>query len=329
MKYGVREIANVTFKAKADTSIGTATFKKGQPVLYMDSATTSTLEGAATSVYAQGGRGNTRLVTWEGEKTLTFNVTDALISPISFAMLSGAGVIRGEGDEMTHVHMTTAAVIDLKKEIDLSEVVGNADIDVDGPFFIMGVEKDGSITGEVLKATAEKKKFIIDVDDSVDDSDVVGKNVLIDYYILKKSKNVAELQIDAEHFAGSYYVEADTLWRAQDDGQDYPANITLPNVKIQSNFTFTMASTGDPSTFDFVMDAMPGYTLFDKTKKVLCVIQVVEDIDVTATSWSSVMDHKDKATDDKIIKDDEDGSVPMDSSDWTVTTAPSDEEDEP
>lgn len=324
MKYGVREIANVTFKAKADTNIGTATFKKGQPVLYMDSATTSTLEGAATSVYAQGGRGNTRLVTWEGEKTLTFNVTDALISPISFAMLSGAGVIRGKNNEMTHVHMTTAAVIDLKKEIDLTEVVGTADIDVDGPFFIMGVEKDGSITGEVLKATADKKKF------TVDGTDVEGRNVLIDYYILKKSKDVAELQIDAEHFAGSYYVEADTLWRAQDDGKDYPANITLPNVKIQSNFTFTMASTGDPSTFDFVMDAMPGYTLFDRTKKVLCVIQVVEDIDELVTSWSSVMDHKDKTTDDKIIKDDEDGSVPMDSSDWTVTTAPAeDEEDEP
>ena len=62
MKFGVREIANVVFKAKADTTIGTSTFKKGQPVLYIDSATTSTIEGAATTVYAQGGRGNTRLI---------------------------------------------------------------------------------------------------------------------------------------------------------------------------------------------------------------------------------------------------------------------------
>ncbi len=41
---------------------------QGQPVLYIDSAKTSTLEGAGTSVYAQGGRGNARLVTWEGEE---------------------------------------------------------------------------------------------------------------------------------------------------------------------------------------------------------------------------------------------------------------------
>ena len=77
MKFGVREICNVVFKAKADTKIGTSTFKKGQPVLYIDSAKTSTIEGAATTVYAQGGRGNTRLIAWEGEKTLTFTVEDA------------------------------------------------------------------------------------------------------------------------------------------------------------------------------------------------------------------------------------------------------------
>lgn len=66
MKFGSREICNVTFRAKAAQKIGNAEFKAGQPVLYIDSAKTSTLEGAATSVYATGGRGNTRLVTWEG-----------------------------------------------------------------------------------------------------------------------------------------------------------------------------------------------------------------------------------------------------------------------
>ena len=41
MKFGVREICDVVFKAKADTRIGTQEFKKGQPVLYIDSAKTS------------------------------------------------------------------------------------------------------------------------------------------------------------------------------------------------------------------------------------------------------------------------------------------------
>lgn len=54
MKFGSREICDVVFKAKADMAIGTTTFKAGQPVLYIDSAKTSTLEGASTTVYAQG-----------------------------------------------------------------------------------------------------------------------------------------------------------------------------------------------------------------------------------------------------------------------------------
>lgn len=66
MKFGVREIANVVFRAKARQTIGSTTFEKGQPVLYIDTAKTSTMEGAATTVYATGGRGNTQLIAWEG-----------------------------------------------------------------------------------------------------------------------------------------------------------------------------------------------------------------------------------------------------------------------
>jgi hypothetical protein len=57
-----------------------------------------------------------------------------------------------------------------------------------------------------------------------------------------------------------------------------PAEFVIPNGKVQSNFTFSMASSGDPSTFSFVVDAFPAYTKFGD-KKVLAVIQVIEDTD--------------------------------------------------
>jgi hypothetical protein len=56
-----------------------------------------------------------------------------------------------------------------------------------------------------------------------------------------------------------------------------PAEFIIPNCKIQSNFTFSMASSGDPSTFTFTIDAFPDYTRFDKTKKVLAAIQIVTE----------------------------------------------------
>ena len=113
MKFGVREICDVTFKALQSGYLGSMPVQPGQPVLYIDSAKTSTIEGAATTVYAQGGKGNARLVAWEGEKTLTFTVEDALLSPIGFAILSGAGLYDiNKLKQTAMVHCTAVTTLD-------------------------------------------------------------------------------------------------------------------------------------------------------------------------------------------------------------------------
>lgn len=313
MKFGVRECANIVFRAKQETAIGTKTFHKGQPVLYIDTATTSSLEQASSSVYAQGGRGNARLIAWEGDKTLTFTVTDALISPVSLSMLTGAGLVK-EGGKQVHVHATTYATmtisgttgtIDLTKALlDYGKVTGTGAVTVDAgtdaPLFLMEVEDDGSITGDIITgavtysapSTENGNKAVLTITNPKENATTAvskSMNVLVDYYVIKNSDKVSEIQITPYDFAGYYYVEADTLFRSQADGKDMPANLTFPNVKLQSGFTITMAGTGDPSTFDFTMDAFPGYTYFDLTKKVLCVIQIVEDSESASAVADSVM----------------------------------------
>ena len=295
MKFGVREICEVVLKAKAKQTIGNKTFYKGEPVIYFDTLKTSSLEGAATTVYAQGGRGNSRLVAWEGERTLTFTMEDALISPAGFMILSGAGLIEGTAEKPIQVHVseTTDAVtyvaatddVAAKAVITLKEtpsVVAGASI------YVM-VMKDGEVVTEPFLAKAGTGKTVeigeglikgyvpTDLDqyfkdDGVDGSEVV---VMVDYYT-DKSKGAQQIEITPDKFGGNFYLEASTLFR-QTNGVDMPAEFIIPNCKIQSNFTFTMASSGDPSTFTFTMDAFPDYTRFDNTKKVLAAIQVIED----------------------------------------------------
>ena len=125
----------------------------------------------------------------------------------------------------------------------------------EAPLYIIKTEADGTLTNAYIKASAVADDGTITLASDADITD--GEVVMVDFYVTTTSA-VYEAQIDAENFAGYYYVEADTLFRRQDTGKDMPAVITLPNVKIQSNFTFTMASSGDPSTFTFTMDAMPG-----------------------------------------------------------------------
>ena len=317
MKFGVREIANVVFKAKNDQKIGPYTFKEGQPVFYLDTAKTSSMEGAATTVYATGGRGNTRLIAWEGEKTLTFTVEDALLSPISFAMLSGAGLVKAasNSDSIIHFHQTTRATIDASGNINLFDALENTTANNEticstAPIYIMKIDDTGDLTGEIYSdyavgttstSTLTSGKYLTYNGSGTAPS---GGTVMVDYYVKKKANTTSELQIDAGNFAGYYYVEADTLFRRQSDGKDLPANLTFPNVKIQSNFTFSLSGTGDPSTFTFTMDALPGYTYFDKTREVLCVIQVVEDQNNASKEIQPVMPHNTALEhNDKVISD--------------------------
>ena len=302
MKFGVREICDVVLKAKANQKVGNRIFYKNEPVIYFDTLKTSSMEGAATTVYAQGGRGNSRLVAWEGERTITFSMEDALISPQGFMILSGAGLVEaGEVDPRTGKKKTikvhTTEQTDLVKvteegvEITL-QTAPYVPNDSEEDFIYVMVLENGEVAtepfipsaveGNVLKlvsAWTDEKRT--DANHQARGNDLSpfynGCIVLVDYYV-ERASMAQEISITPDKFGGNYYLEASTLFRST-DGVDMPAEFIIPNCKIQSNFTFTMASSGDPSTFNFTMDAFPDYTRFDKTKKVLAAIQIIESSD--------------------------------------------------
>ncbi len=319
MKFGVREICDVVLKAKARQEIGNKTFYKNEPVIYFDTLKTSSMEGAATTVYAQGGRGNARLVAWEGERTVTFTMEDALISPEGFMILSGAGLVEAgtvtdaDGKEITttikqHVTQTidkqyvASSATELEIPVDNEVYYGEADSDEDYVYvFLM---KEGEIISEPYIAHKEAdntdpKKIIVKGFTRDDGNYTIPSlatefekfdAVMVDYYTERKS-GAKQIEITADKFGGNYYLEASTLFRDQ-NGVDMPAEFIIPNCKIQSNFTFTMASSGDPSTFTFTMDAFPDYTRFDRSKKVLAAIQIIEDAeagesDVRMSTWAN------------------------------------------
>jgi hypothetical protein len=301
MKFGVREICDVVLKAKANQKVGNKIFYKNEPVIYFDTLKTSSMEGAATTVYAQGGRGNSRLVAWEGERTITFTMEDALISPAGFMILSGAGLIEaGEIDPRTGEKRTikvhTTEQTDLVKLDDNGNVVitlEEAPYDAPGDDYIYVMLMDNgevvtepfipsAVNGNVITLTAEwndEGRTVVDEQKRANDLSMFSDNcvVLVDYYVERTTK-AQEISITPDKFGGNYYLEASTLFRTT-DGVDMPAEFVIPNCKIQSNFTFTMASSGDPSTFTFTMDAFPDYTRFDRTKKVLAAIQIIEGAD--------------------------------------------------
>ena len=304
MKFGVREICDVVLRAKANQKVGNKIFYKHEPVIYFDTLKTSSMEGAATTVYAQGGRGNSRLMAWEGERTVTFTMEDALISPAGFMILSGAGLTEASSAETIKQHITEQTEKIEKDEtgkvttITLKEMPywpGLVDYSIEdfgvptsdneyqitrgakeGHWIYVMALKDGEVISEPYIPTAisyTKNTDSWSITISSTDEPITGDVVLVDYYTERKS-GAQQIDITPDKFGGNYYLEASTLFR-DTNGVDMPAEFIIPNCKIQSNFTFTMASSGDPSTFTFTMDAFPDYTRFNQTKKVLAAIQVI------------------------------------------------------
>lgn len=235
---------------------------------------------------------------------------DSLISPEGIAILTGAGIIEANEKKPIYVHCTgeiacvdngtNIVTVDAGKitmdAIDFSKIAEIMNVEEFNPvadsqfgFYAMLKDENGNIISEPFSSkatgnggiTIENGKIAIKTSTAIPGLETTittleGYSLFLDYYE-KKQKNAFQIDITADKFGGYFYVEASTLFRDQKTGRDDPAEFIIPNAKVQSNFTFSLASSGDPSAFDFTLDAFPG-RVKGTTKDVLCAIQVIADL---------------------------------------------------
>ena len=248
-RLGSREISNVVVKEIAT----------GKPVLYLETLTVSSMEQTAEAVYARGGRGNPKRIMWESDKEIMYNMTDALISPESLAMLLGTDPVASASKA---VHKKESLVVE--EEGDALVVKAEKDIDTDSNFFVFESQFGYDVGDEVTVTVGDINGNVIDVDDN---GLSAGDRVIVDYYYLAKTTTMT-VEVDA--FPGYYMLEAETLWTREHDGALLPAVFTMPRVKFASNFSIENAATGDPATFDFNAECFPD------AQNQMVVIDVIE-----------------------------------------------------
>lgn len=81
-KYGIREVADVVLYSI--TRVGTEEFYL--PVLYLDTLKVSALEKSVTATPAYGGKGNSKIFSWNYDKEIKLKLEDALFSNTSLDM---------------------------------------------------------------------------------------------------------------------------------------------------------------------------------------------------------------------------------------------------
>jgi hypothetical protein len=423
MKWAIREAIDVYFKAKTILKLGARTIRAGEPVLIFDTVKTSTFEVAAAISYVTGGRGNSRILSYEGDKTLTFQFEDALLSAEGLAILSGADLIPARNKHLPGSPKEARSIISHFTEKYSVSTPSIPDVDTTNSYdvdpaisgkprgghlnvwltrrpytgqnaslYVMLLDHAGEMSGAPIEVnlktdpgqsiTVDGKSYTIGsehtylakfntannkfiafnyngapmsltdypaptnaatngvFDDQVahyvdpnmadaswhavwgDKADyirtVVGTSyswdtaytylmapaggiaqprafkegaqivykanvpsvlfqdiVLLDYYV-EYDHDATQVSILPDKFGPYMYVEGSSLVRRASDGMDLPVEFVIPKFKVTTALTFTLQSTGDPSTFTFQGDAYPDFSKFDLTRKVLADIQILD-----------------------------------------------------
>ena len=201
----------------------------GNPVLYLDSLKVSTIEQTAETVYAQGGKGNPRLIGWDFGKEITLSLEDALFSPKSMAVMFGNGTVKHASGNYT-----------IKKTIMFTgKTVPTKWTDANGKEQTIGIE-NATITDET-GATVESS--------ALQDN---GRY----FYTFEVKVAGQEVVVGPNTFPGTYYITGDTYARSEITGEDEYFQFIIPKGKVTSENTITMEAEGDPSVFNLNVDVL-------------------------------------------------------------------------
>ena len=87
---------NTKFGAKEVMDVILYDMSTNKPVIFFDTLKTSSIEVTSEKVYARGGKGNAKLLTWELNKEGKLTIEDALLSPKSLELISGIATTIGK-----------------------------------------------------------------------------------------------------------------------------------------------------------------------------------------------------------------------------------------
>lgn len=251
-KFGAKEVMDVTLYDMATN----------KPVICFDTLKTSSVSVTSEKVYARGGKGNPKLITWEINKEATLTIEDALITPKSMELVSGMATATG----------TKTVYVRQKNEWDTTDTTPKDK----GDLYPLKCSKEG-----VINLAFTPKEKVEDIRVYLSDSDcgtpvtmtgasinektltlgpdgitsAADKKVVV-YYTRDTSETTQTYVITADKFAGTYKLVGDTVVRNAETGQDEPFQIIIPNLKWTSNLELGFSADGDPTSTTFECEIM-------------------------------------------------------------------------
>lgn len=213
-----------------------------KPIMYIDYANATSTELTGESVYAYGGHGHVKRVTFTGERAGTLTLETQVQTFELYQLITGGTL------------SDTAKVVKREVLTAGSDGLTLSATPVGGTVNVYAANDD---CGAAIEASASGTK--------VSGSSITSGNEYIAYYIEEKS-NVKSVSIGAQSFPKNVTIHGET-YMTTEAGETIPYKMIAWKAMPQSNAQFGFSNTGDPQTltitFDLMADTKNGDKILD------------------------------------------------------------------
>ncbi len=219
-----REVADLTF----------VDYKTKVPFLNLDFANVTTTELTGESVFAYGGKGHPKRVSFSGERGGTLTIETQMQSFRLYQLLTGGNV--GKTAKFIKREVLT---VGNNGTVTLTETPSNgSSVNIFSADDDCGEPKNITVTGQTVTIT-----------DASDGDKVIA------YYIKNITDNVHKISVKGSSFPKAFTVYGDTIMKTEND-EILPYKFIAYKVAPQSNMSLGMSNNGDPGTITITCDLL-------------------------------------------------------------------------
>lgn len=204
-----------------------------KPFLNLDFANVSTTELTGESVFAYGGKGHPKRVSFSGERGGTLTIETQIQTVKLWQLITGGEISK----TAKFVKRVEAVVAGGSVELKDAPVAGSV---------VVYAESDDC--GTELACTVADKA--VSLTEDLDD----GAKVIV-YYMVEMTKGVQRINIKSTSFPKNFVVYGDTVMKTEDD-EVLPYRLVCYKCAPQSTMNLAFSNTGDPGTVTITCDLM-------------------------------------------------------------------------
>ena len=251
-KYGIKEVADVVFYELDSKGAPSA------PVLYLDTLKTSTLSQSSEVVDARGGKGNVKLLSWDTNKELTIELTDALFSAKSLGIMFGGTMKVNGGKQEVLKTLKASDIASVDSSFASFEIKGQTYYIAKASVTTFAYAEGSAVPTAVASPDWDTKDFDFATFDLLDCALTKAAPTYSNGEVSGSAmKNGVEINISAEFGDNTYYITGDTYARNYQSGKDEFLQFIIPKGKVSAeDVSLTMEADGDPAEFAMTVNCL-------------------------------------------------------------------------